>query len=182
MIWFPDMSTIVAVGGITIKWYAVTLVVGCILGYLYLSQAMKLHGYKQSVSDDILILMIVGGVVCGRLFWVLENLKNYSMYAWYVFAIGDGGIDIIGSLFGISLLVAFYGRKHHMSFRRTLDVISTALLIVLIVARVGRALETTNVWYCVAITIIELLVIYYGMRTYSPNRKRGDAFAVMLIV
>ncbi len=182
MIWFPDMSTIVAVGGITIKWYAVTLVVGCILGYLYLSQAMKLHGYKQSVSDDILILMIVGGVVCGRLFWVLENLKNYSMYAWYVFAIGDGGIDIIGSLFGISLLVAFYGRKHHMSFRRTLDVISTALLIVLIVARVGRALETTNVWYCVAITIIELLVIYYGMRTYSPNRKRGDAFAVMLML
>ena len=92
MIWFPDLSTIVSVGGITIKWYAFTLVLGCIVGYLYLSQAMKAHGYKQAVSDDLLVLILVSGIVGGRIFWVLENMKNYSMYAWYVFAIGDGGI------------------------------------------------------------------------------------------
>ena len=90
MIWFPDIATIVAVGGITIKWYALTLVAGCIIGYLYLSRVMKLHGYKQAVSDDLLIIALLAGILGGRVFWVLENFKNYSMYAWYIFAIGDG--------------------------------------------------------------------------------------------
>ncbi len=182
MIWFPDIATIVAVGGITIKWYAVTLVVGCIIGYLYLSQAMKLHGYKQTVSDDLLILILISSILGGRLFWVLENLKNYSMYAWYVFAIGDGGIDIVGSLLSVGIVIAMYGKKHHMSFRRTMDVISTAILITLIIARIGRALEISSIWYCIAINIVEFLIIYYVMRSYSPNRKRGDAFAVMLML
>lgn len=182
MIWFPDLATIVAVGGITIKWYAVTLVLGCILGYLYLSQVMKLHGYKQAVSDDLLVLILISAIIGGRFFWVLENFKNYSMYAWYVFAIGDGGIDILGSLFCIGAVVLKYGKKHHLSFRRTMDIISTAMLITLIIARVGRALELSTVWYCVAINIIEFLIIYYVMRTYSPNRKRGDAFSVMLML
>lgn len=182
MIWFPDLSTIVSVGGITIKWYAVTLVLGCILGYLYLSQAMKLHGYKQIVSDDILIIAIICGVVFGRIFWVLENLKNYSMYAWYVFALGDGGIDILGVLLGVSVGIFLYGKKHHLSFRRTMDVISVALLIVITVARVGRALEVSSVWLCVAMNLIEFFIIYYVMRQYSPTRKRGDAFVAMLLL
>lgn len=182
MIWFPDLSTILAVGGITIKWYAITLVLGCILGYLYLSQAMKLHGYKQIVSDDLLLLIIISGVICGRTFWVLENLKNYAMYAWYVFALGDGGIDILGTLLGISCAVFIYGKKHHLSFRRTMDVISVAILITITVARIGRALETSSVWLCVAMNFIEFFIIYYVMRQYSPSRKRGDAFTAMLML
>ena len=182
MIWFPDLSTIVSVGGITIKWYAFTLVLGCIVGYLYLSQAMKAHGYKQAVSDDLLVLILVSGIVGGRIFWVLENMKNYSLYAWYVFAIGDGGIDILGSLQAISLVILLYGKKHHLSFRRTMDVVSTALLLTITIARVGRALELPSVWYCVGINIFEFLIIYCVMRTYSPLRRRGDAFAVMFML
>lgn len=182
MIWFPDIATIVAVGGITIKWYALTLVVGCIIGYLYLSRVMKLHGYKQAVSDDLLIITLLAGILGGRVFWVLENLKNYSMYAWYIFAIGDGGIDILGSLLAISGAVLVYGKKHHMSFRRTMDVVVTAFLIMLTIARIGRALEVSTVWYCEAASLVGLLIVYSFMRTYSPTRKRGDAFSVMLML
>lgn len=182
MIWFPDLSTIVSVGGITIKWYVVTLLAGCIAGYLYHSSVMKSHGYKQAVSDDLLILTIIGAVIGGRFFWVLENLKNYSMYAWYVFAIRDGGIDVLGSILFVSVFVLLYGKKHHLSFRRTMDVISVAMLIAVGIARVGRALETQSVWFVVAMNIVEFIIVYYGMLKWTPTRKRGDAFAALLIL
>lgn len=181
MIWFPDLSTIVSVGGITIKWYIVTLIAGIIAGFLYHSAVMKSHGYKQAVADDLFVIALIGSILGGRVFWVLENFKNYSMYAWYVFAIGDGGIDILGSLLLVSILVLSYGKKHHLSFRRTMDVISVAMLIAVTIARVGRALEVNTVWFCIAINIVEFIIIYYGMLKYTPTRKRGDAFAAMLM-
>lgn len=182
MIWFPDLSTILSVGGITIKWYVVTLLVGCICGFLYHSSVMKSHGYKQATSDDLFIIALFGALVGGRIFWVLENFKNYSMYAWYVFAIVDGGIDVLGSILMVSVLVLIYGKKHHLSFRRTMDVISVAMLIATMIARVGRALETQSVWLVVACNIIEFIIVYYGMLKWTPRRKRGDAFAAILIL
>lgn len=182
MIWFPDLSTILTVGGVTIKWYVVTLLAGCIVGYLYHSSVMKSHGYKQATSDDLFIITLFGALVGGRVFWVLENFKNYSMYAWYVFALTDGGIDILGSILVVSILVLAYGKKHHLSFRRTMDVVSVGMLMATIIARVGRALETQSVWACIAVSIVIFIIVYYGMLKYTPTRKRGDAFAATLML
>lgn len=181
MKWFPDISTIVIVGGISIKWYVVTLVLGCVSGFLYLSSTMKKHGYKQSQADDIFILVLLATILGGRVAWVFENLKNYSMYAWYIFAIWDGGIDILGSFILISLVLKKYCGDRHLSFRRTMDIVSVSFMIGLGISRVGRALEGRTVWFCVAFNAIELLVMFYSNKIFSV-RKRGDALSLMFML
>lgn len=181
MIWFPDISTIVTVGGISIKWYAITLVLGCILGFLFLSETMKKHGYKQAKADDIFVLVLIATILGGRVAWIFENLKNYSMYAWYVFALWDGGIDILGSFILVSILMKIYCRRHHLSFRRTMDLVALSSVIALGVARIGRALEVSGVWMCIAFNIVEFILMYYGSR-FFPVQKRGDAMSLLFML
>lgn len=181
MKWFPDLSTIVIVGGISIKWYVVTLVLGCIAAFLFLSRSMKEHGYKQTQADDIFILVILATILGGRVAWVFENLKNYSMYAWYIFAIWDGGIDILGSFILLSLVLKKYCGDRHLSFRRTMDIVSIGFMIALGISRIGRALEVRTVWFCVAFNAIELIVMFNSDKLFQ-TRKRGDALSLMCML
>ena len=56
MSFFPDPSTIVNIGGVSLKWSLLTTVLGCILGFLMISRNFRKNGYKQTTTDDLLIL------------------------------------------------------------------------------------------------------------------------------
>ena len=85
MRFFPDSSTLLAIGSFALRWYAVTLIAGIIAAYLLMSKGMKSHGYDVDTVDEILVLCMIGGIFGGRLFWVLENLSEYTKYLPYIF-------------------------------------------------------------------------------------------------
>ncbi len=181
MAFFPDSSTILQVGGVSIHWYALTIVTACIVAYLYMSRTMKSHGYRQAVSDDLLILIAIGMILGGRIGWVIENWRNYRLYVWYVFALSDGGIETLTGMFGVFICVYIYTRLKRMSWRRTMDSIMPALFILLIIARTGRCLTDARVWAAVALDIVGFMILKYGFHVYRDGRKRGDISAVALI-
>jgi phosphoglycolate phosphatase-like HAD superfamily hydrolase/prolipoprotein diacylglyceryltransferase len=177
MVWFPDSSTIVTVGGVYIHWYAVTLVLGFIAGFFYLSRKMKDHGYQQRTADDLFLVAIVFGVFAGRVGWILENFKNYSMYAWYMLSIFDGGTEVLTAIFGMAIGVFLYTKKNHMSFRRTIDIVLVAELIISTIAKTGRCLENPSTWLVVAFNCAALAILY-GIRTWNKGRRRGDLASI----
>ncbi|MDD6257733.1 MAG: HAD-IA family hydrolase [Erysipelotrichaceae bacterium] len=181
MRFFPDPSTIVIVGGVYIRWYAVTLVLGFILGYLFSSRIMKSHGYGQATTDDLLIIMIVCTLIGGRIGWVLENLHEYMLYVPGVFRITDGGSEVITAVLANALGICLYTRRRKMSFRRTMDSASPGCFIAIIVARIGRCLAYSPLWLTIGIDIIGFIVVWYGIRPYRPGRMRGDTSAVTLM-
>lgn len=182
MTFFPDPSTIVAVGGVYIRWFAVTALIGCILGYLYVSDKVKKHGYRQSASDDILMITLVAGILGGRLFWVLENWRKYRLYVWSVLQLNDGGFEIVGALFAIMFALLLYSKYYRMSFRRTTDTVILGVFVAITFGRLGKCLEVPSLWISVAMDAGCLALLWLMTRTYREGRRRGDVTALALIL
>jgi prolipoprotein diacylglyceryltransferase len=62
------------------------------------SKQMAKHGYKQKQQMKYLHLALIGAVIGGRIGWVLENFHEYYLYAWYIFRLTDGGLEVITAL------------------------------------------------------------------------------------
>ncbi len=177
MRFFPDSSTLLTIGSFALRWYAVTLILGIIAAYLLMSKGMKDHGYDVDTVDEMLVLCMIGGIVGGRLFWVLENLSEYMKYIPYIFAVSDGGFDVLGAAIGISAMMMYYCVRRKMSTLRTTDVIMPALLLFMVIARIGRSFANVTVWFANGLDLIGFIVLYFFVRPYHEGRRRGDVAA-----
>lgn len=178
MRFFPDSGTLLTIGSFALRWYAVTLIVGIIAAYLLISKGMKAHGYDVDTVDEMLVLCMIGGIVGGRLFWVFENLAEYMKYIPYIFAVSDGGFDVLGVIAGISVALFFYCTRRHMSTLRTTDVIMPAFMLFTVIARIGRSFSEPSIWLANGLDMIGFLLLYFFIRPYHEGRRRGDVAAV----
>ena len=169
------------IGGISVRWYALTILFGIVAGYFLMAKPMKAHGYKLDTTDELLLLCLIFGLLGGRLAWLLEHTNNYRMYLPYIFAISDGGFDILGVLFGICAIVFIYCVRRKMSFLRTLDVITPAVMLFAVIARIGRSFSEPTVWLANGLDLIGFLLIYFMARPYSEGRRRGDVTAFVIM-
>lgn len=181
MSFFPDSSTILQVGGVSISWYALTLVLGATAAYLSMSKVLHSHGYRLSVCEDLLCIFSVCLLIGGRIGWVIENMRSYRIYWWSVFSLMDGGTEIITGFLAVLFGVWVYSRIKRMSWRRTMDSLCPSLYIFLIIARAGRCFAVPGVWAAVALDIIGLAVMKIEIMKYKEGRKRGDVTAFFLL-
>ena len=181
MTFFPDGSTLMTIGGLSIRWYAVTLIAGIIAAYFLIADLMKDHGYGIDTTDEIMILCMIAGVLFGRAFWLIENLSEYLKYVPYMFAIGDGGFDILGVMAGAVIFMFFYTQVRHMSILRTLDIVLPAVLLFGIITRTGRAFEQPTVLILNGLDLIGFALLNYILRPYREGRRRGDLTALTLM-
>lgn len=181
MTFFPSDSVLLTIGGFSLHWYAVTLIVGIVLAYLYMGTILKTHGYETDVADEILIMCLIGGLIGGRLVWVITHFEQYQRYLPYIFAIGDGGYDILGCMLGIIVMVRFYVHRRNMTFLRTLDVVLPATVLFAAITRIGRAIGTTTVWYTVLIDLIGFGLLHFAIRPYHDGDRRGDLAVISVL-
>ena len=181
MTFFPGNGILLSIGGFSISLYAVTIILGIILAYLYVARIMKRHGYRNEITDELLIICLIGGLVGGRIVWVLEHLGEYLRYLPYVFALGDGGFDILGVMLGIAVVVRLYIHRRNLTFLRTLDVVMPAVILFAAVARIGRTHTNPSIWYTVLIDIIGFAIVDYIFRTTNHGRRRGDVATASLM-
>ena len=181
MQFFPDSSTILQVGGVSISWYALTIVLGGAAAYMAMSKAMQAHGYRNSTCEDLLVLLSVSFLIGGRIGWVLANLHSYKIYLWSVFDVMDGGTEVITGIYGMITGVYIYSRIKRMSWRRTFDTICPALYLLLIIARSGRCLADLRTFAVVAMDIVGLGIMNFEIRKFKEGTKRGDISAFFLM-
>ena len=167
--------------GVSIKWYAVTLILGIVAAYFLISSLMKEHGYGIDITDEILVLCMITGLIGGRVLWILENLNEYMKYMPYMFAIADGGFDILGVMCSAVIALFFYTQLRHMSILRTLDVVMPAILLFGVITRCGRAIEQPSVWLINGLDLVGFMFLHYIMRPYREGRRRGDLTALTLM-
>lgn len=181
MRFFPDPGTIVTVGGIYIRWYVVTVVLGAILGYLFSSHVMKKHGYFQHTTDDLLLIAIVCVIFGGRFGWILDDLREYRMYFLGVFSFSDGGFEILTAELAFALGIRLYTKPLMMSYRRTIDSIMPGVLLAAMIAEIGRCFAFLKIWFLVLLDAIGFLIVWTVGRHYQKGRKRGDLGAFVFM-
>jgi phosphatidylglycerol:prolipoprotein diacylglycerol transferase len=142
MKWFPDVSTVLEIGSIAIKWYAVLILVGAFATYFISSRNVKKLGYPDTLVDDLFFGALLSGVVGSRLWYVLfYNPSYYFAHPLEILMTWQGGLAIQGGLFLGAAYAFWFLKRRKISFMRLADVILPSILIAQAVGRWGNFLN-----------------------------------------
>ena len=144
---FPAIDPVaVAIGPITIKWYALAYIVGLIGGWYYarrLVQADRLWGVVRRPSvadiDDLVVWVALGVVLGGRIGYVLfYNLPMYIADPMEILAIRNGGMSFHGGFLGAILAFLLFARARRLNGYTLLDIGAVVVPIGLFFGRVAN--------------------------------------------
>ncbi len=129
MIWQHNLSPYVfrlELFGLEIapRWYGLAYAVGFLLGYIFIRDAIRrgrLPGLTQQNLEGLMIWLIAGVVLGGRLGYCLQNLHEFQNDPLFFFKFNQGGMAFFGGLAGVALVVLVYGWRNKIGFSRLGD-------------------------------------------------------------
>ncbi|NOY88978.1 MAG: prolipoprotein diacylglyceryl transferase [FCB group bacterium] len=131
------------IGPIPIRSYGVMLALAFIFGMLYVRHQAKVYNKPLRPFLFITYLLILGGVVGARLFYVLFHLSEFSHH-WFntinPFAYGGygiAGLNLYGGIVTAVIVAYFYCRLTKISVLETFDIFAPAFGLGLGIARIG---------------------------------------------
>lgn len=116
-------------GGFNIYWYGIIIALAFALGTAYLMWRAKEFRLDPDHISTALLFCTVGSIIGARLYYVIFTWEHYSADPIRIFYIRDGGLGIYGALIGAVLVAYFVCRHYKMSFLRSMDLTSAALLL-----------------------------------------------------
>ena len=121
----------ISLGPVTIAWHGLTIAVGIVVGLLGATRWAKARGLEPDPLFELTGLLALGGIVGGRIFYVIEHGGALFGTRGFTF---DGGFILAG------LLLAFEVRRRHLDIRY-LDAIALWLPLGVAVGRVGDVIN-----------------------------------------
>lgn len=124
--------TLVTIGTLSIPTYTLLLDLGLILGLLLTYYEGKRHLRDGTLALDLGLWSVIGGIVGGRLAYVLANWRTFSEDWVRVIRIWEGGLSFHGAFLGGLLVMAIFAHvrprdKQPVSFWELGDVITPGL-------------------------------------------------------
>ncbi len=139
MTFFPDRQTVLSIGGLSIQWYAVCILLGAI-GCTYFSyREMKKANYSWQIAEDLLTGCFITGIIGARLWYcIFYDFNYYFSNPLNILKIYEGGLAIQGGVIAGALYGYWYAKKHKLSFFRLADMIIPNLLLAQAIGRWGN--------------------------------------------
>ncbi|MCJ2122230.1 prolipoprotein diacylglyceryl transferase [Methylobacterium sp. J-077] len=144
---FPAIDPVaLAIGPITIKWYALAYIAGLIGGWYYarrLVMADSLWGVVKRPQvvdiDDLVVWVALGVVLGGRIGYVLfYNLPMYIADPMEILAIRNGGMSFHGGFLGAILAFLLFARAKKLNGYTLLDIGAVVVPIGLFFGRIAN--------------------------------------------
>lgn len=126
------------IGPITVKWYAVIILIGIIIGSILAIREAK----KYNISFDNMLDLILGILICAiigaRIYYVIFEWNYYSNHLVEILKIWHGGLAIHGGIIGglVWLLIKTKGKKEYLL--RLTDIIVISLILGQAIGRWGN--------------------------------------------
>lgn len=123
------------------RWYGLAYVIGFILGFQTLKKAIragKLGELKENDLEGLMMWLIAGVVLGGRLGYCLQNLSIWMKDPLYYFKFNQGGMAFFGGLAGVILVLLIYSKRKHMSFAKLGDVVTVPAALGLGIGRIAN--------------------------------------------
>ncbi len=118
-------------GPLTLAWHGITIAVGIFVGGLAASRWLRSREMDVEPLYTIAFLLILGGIVGGRLFYVLEHGGPL---------LGNRGFTFDGGFIAAGLLLALYVRRTRVDVRY-LDGVALALPLGIAIGRIGDVIN-----------------------------------------
>jgi len=134
-------------GFFQIRWYSIAYIIGIIIGWVYAVNIIKLtaknnHNFisiKKSDFDDLIIYLVLGIVVGGRLGYVIFYNPDYYIRNFFeIFEIWKGGMSFHGGLLGVIISIIVFSINTKNNFFKLADIVSCAAPIGIFFGRVAN--------------------------------------------
>ena len=138
---------LIDLGLFQIRWYSIAYILGIIIGWVYATKIIKLttinkynfEQIKTSQFDDLVIYLIIGIILGGRLGYVIfYNFEYYSQNFFEIFKLWRGGMSFHGGLLGIIISIIFFSKKTKTNFFKFADIVSCVAPIGLFLGRIAN--------------------------------------------
>lgn len=134
----------ISLGPITLHFYGFMYALAALTGYFLTKWIVKKKTVTKDITPglhsseyilDVVFWGMIGGVIGGRLFYILiYNIDNLSQ----ILMVWKGGMSIHGGIIGGGLAVYLYARKKEKSFLETMDLFIPAIALGLAFGRLGN--------------------------------------------
>jgi phosphatidylglycerol:prolipoprotein diacylglycerol transferase len=126
----------IEIGPVTIAWHGLMIAVGIVAGGLAVAHDARRRGLEPECVYAIGVIVVVGALVGGRAFYLLEHGLLDEPGAW----LGTVGFTFYGGFIAAALGIAYYIRHETLSLSY-LDAIAAGLPLGLAVGRIGDVIN-----------------------------------------
>ncbi|RKY50891.1 MAG: prolipoprotein diacylglyceryl transferase [Candidatus Neomarinimicrobiota bacterium] len=123
-------------GPIIIHTYGLMMATAFLVSYLLLAREVRRLGEKTDFASNMVFWAAVGGLAGAKLLYALENLK-YTIQDPLGTIFSGAGLAFHGGLFGGTLAVIVYLKKHKKSVGEYADIVGPILLVGQAIGRIG---------------------------------------------
>lgn len=126
----------VVLGPLSVSPHGIGTALGFVAGALLMWPGMQRRGVEEDLFSTIATRSIIGGIVGARFFYVLNNLSSYDSIG-EALRVWEGGISLLGGLFGAIVLCYPVVRGRGFRFFQVMDAAVPGLALGIAIGRVG---------------------------------------------
>lgn len=140
---FPDVSPIAfSLGDIQIRWYGIMYLLTFVIGYFlmrFFAKERKLKIFNNEFMSDIILTILIGVVLGGRLGYILfYNLPYYLSQPADIIKVWNGGMSFHGGMIGVIIGLVIFSKIKKVSLYTITDTIIPIIPIGIILVRIGN--------------------------------------------
>jgi phosphatidylglycerol---prolipoprotein diacylglyceryl transferase len=122
---------------LTVKGYGLMLVIGFLLAVHVIRRLSKNITPDPQMITNASLYSLVAGVIGARVFYVLHHFSSFADNLRSVFAIWEGGLELLGGVLAAIAVIVLYLRYHKLPARQYLDILAIGLMLALCFGRMG---------------------------------------------
>ncbi len=122
---------------LTVKSYGLMMVIGFLVAVHIIRRLSRNITPDPMMITNASLYALFAGIVGARVFYVVHYFDRFRGDLLSVFAIWDGGLELVGGVIAAVTVIAIYLRKHKLPVRRYLDIIAIGMMAALVFGRIG---------------------------------------------
>jgi phosphatidylglycerol---prolipoprotein diacylglyceryl transferase len=115
------------IGPFTLRFYGLMYVMALLVGIWLARLEAKRLGLPQERMVDLAFYIFIGGLIGGRLYYVIFNWGYYGVHPEKIIALWQGGMAIHGGLLGGLTGAWLFARSSGLSFLTLCDIVAPAM-------------------------------------------------------
>jgi phosphatidylglycerol:prolipoprotein diacylglycerol transferase len=122
---------------LTVKSYGLMMVIGFICAVSLIRRLSKNITPDPQYITNAALYSLIAGVVGARIFYVVHHFDQFYGRLPAVFAIWQGGLELLGGVILAITVIFLFLRYHKLPIRRYLDILAVGLVLALAFGRLG---------------------------------------------
>lgn len=126
----------IGVGPLSISPHGIGIAIGFLIGARLMLPSSRAKGMADEVVYPLFTRAALGAIVGARLAYVVNHLGDYDS-PLEVLAVWEGGISLLGGMFGAVIAALPLIRRSHLSFWKVMDAAAPGMALGVVVGRIG---------------------------------------------